>query len=66
MDARLEKHFHVYESHGNSFEDSAPITLVFGMIRHSLQRVEIRPQHGFWGAQPGSGATGAQTRKLVV
>jgi len=34
MDARFEKNFHVYESHGNSFEDSAPITLGFGMMWH--------------------------------
>jgi hypothetical protein len=37
MDARLEQHFHVYESHGNSFEDSALITLFFGMTRHIPQ-----------------------------
>jgi hypothetical protein len=34
VDARFEEHFHVYESHGNSFEDSAPITLRVNMIRH--------------------------------
>ncbi len=49
VDARFQKHFHVYESHRNSFEDSAPITLEFGMMRHSLQRVKKCPQHGFWG-----------------
>jgi hypothetical protein len=36
MDARFEKNFHVYESHSNSFEDSA-ITLEFGMMCHIPQ-----------------------------
>jgi hypothetical protein len=59
MDARVQQDFHVYESHGNSFEDSARFTLLSRMAWHILRQVKIRPQHGFWGGQvSGCGARG--------